>query len=234
MASCALTVVGAAAGCGSDTSPGSATPTGSVAVGRVLSQRELDQLAVEKADLAGFDISALEGMGLPAEPREVAQRPRITPDECQAVYDMTGGGSGYQPVGRVVQSVDDASAKHLQGVTVTLSSYQPGDAPKAVEDLRGSVGDCEKFTAPPDAGTAYTYTDVEALPDPQLGDEALSYRVSQNIPADDTGDALAIQFAYVVVRTGPTVTTFAASPFKPGISAEVPQAVITAQLAKLT
>ncbi|WP_329133214.1 hypothetical protein OG552_15290 [Streptomyces sp. NBC_01476] len=70
-------------------------------------------------------------------------------------------------------------------------------------------------------------------PAPHLGDLAISYVMTQNLPADDEGPAAATQFAYTVIRSGTTVATFFSMPPQAGTPARIPQQVITAQINKL-
>ena len=140
--------------------------------------------------------------------------------------------------GRVVQAAEDTSTDDGQQTIVTLASYTKTTAAKAIADLRKSVGSCTSFVGPA-TGDEYTYKNVTALPDPSLGDEAVSYRMDQYLPGISEGDSALMpptQEIYVVVRVGATLVSFSSFsiPTQGAQPAQIPPQVLTAQLKKLT
>jgi hypothetical protein len=72
------------------------------------------------------------------------------------------------------------------------------------------------------------------VPVSRLGDDALSFRVTQILPADESGGPVSLDMLVLLVRTGPTVAAFTAvNDADPTEPATMPTAVVTAQLGKL-
>ncbi|WUD77265.1 hypothetical protein OG937_38940 [Streptomyces sp. NBC_00510] len=158
------------------------------------------------------------------------------PARCKPLYDMTAFVGRYQPVWQVAKIVSRTSDEgDTSSTTVALNSYRQQESVKMMTDLRGALDTCTKFAPPGSSATGWTYSDIRKLPDPSLGDDALSYRMTLDMPADDMGPAHSVVFTYVVVRSGTTVTTFASNLFGVnGKPTKVPRQVIDAQLKKLS
>ncbi|WP_329138310.1 hypothetical protein OG552_30320 [Streptomyces sp. NBC_01476] len=147
---------------------------------RVLGQRELEQAGIGAADLKGFTFNFLAGKGLPSGVKDVSQRPRPVPAPCRPLYDMTQYISGYQPVARVIEEARSPTDGQ-PATTIALASYKETEAPKTIADLQNAVRSCTTFTTS-DYGTRYIYTDIKTQPAPHLGDQAISYVMTQNLP----------------------------------------------------
>ncbi|WP_326580846.1 hypothetical protein OIE69_42595 [Actinacidiphila glaucinigra] len=232
---CVLTV--AVVGCGHEDGDGArashperqaAAPT------KVLGHRELERTALESGDVDGFSVGPMVGDAGAGQP-VVSQVPPA-PSRCKPLNDMTGFVGRYQPVWQVAKTVGRTSDESdMSSTTVALNSYRQQDSVKVVTELRGALDTCTKFTPPGSSTTGWTYSHIRKLPDPSLGDDALSYRITLDMPADDAGPAHSVVFSYVVVRSGTTVTTFASNLF--GVNdepTEVPRQLIDAQLKKLS
>lgn len=72
------------------------------------------------------------------------------------------------------------------------------------------------------------------VPAPRLGDDTLSFRVTQVLPADESGGSISLDTLVLLVRTGPTVAVFIAdNDSTPARPATMAAAVVKAQIAKL-
>lgn len=243
-----VAALGTLSGCGSDDAADSgnspqhkqtSAPAAKKAPAHVLSQQELDHAALVATDLTKYSVETIAGKGKPVGRLDADHRTLITAKGCQPLYDMTRFVTAYPATtGRVVQAAEDTSTEDGQQTVVTLASYTKTTAAQGIADLRKSLGSCTAFVGPV-AGDTYTYKGVTALPDPHLGDEAVSYRMDRYIPGISEGESAILppaQEIYVVVRVGATLVSFSsfAIPTPGAHPAQIPPQVLTAQLKKLT
>jgi hypothetical protein len=211
----------------------SASATTTAPASGVPGEQQLEQAALADSDLPGFEISPIVGDGASLQPTVIAQR-SPSPAPCKPLNDMTEYLGRFQPVWQVVKGVGVPGKDDVPSTTVALASYNAQDAGTVMTELSGALARCTRF-APPQPNEGMTYSRIQKLPAPTLGDDAICYRMTQNMPADDVASALSIASTYLVVRTGTTVTTFASNytgtHSKP---ADVPQEIIDTQLKKLT
>ncbi|MYS25065.1 MULTISPECIES: hypothetical protein [unclassified Streptomyces] len=248
-AGCVLAL--AAVGCGHESGTGAApsakaqtaqpgTPSASastsaapVSASKVLSEGQLEQAGLTGSDLPGFQVAPLVGDGSDQQPTVVAQRPP-SPAQCAPLNNMTEYLGRFQPVWQVVKAIAAPGKNNIPSTTVALASYKAQDAATVMTELHGALADCTRF-APPQPSEGLTFTHIQKLSAPAMGDDAISYRMTQNTPTDNVASALSVVYSYLVVRTGTTVTTFVSNytgaNSKP---ADVPQEIIDTQLKKLT
>lgn len=86
----------------------------------------------------------------------------------------------------------------------------------------------------PPPRTPRTTPAPRTVPAPRLGDDTLSFRVTQVLPADESGGSISLDTLVLLVRTGPTVAVFIAdNDSTPARPATMAAAVVKAQIAKL-
>ncbi|MFF3559303.1 hypothetical protein ACFYXS_04585 [Streptomyces sp. NPDC002574] len=222
----------AAVGCGNG-GVTEASPVGKRTAGpaKAWGEKELERIALAPGDLDGFSVSPMVGEVGAGQPKVNPIAP--DPAQCKPLNDMIGYVGRYQPVWQVAKTVGETPGGHRDTV-VALNSYRQQESVKVMTELRSALGICTKF-ALPYTTLGWTYSDIQKLPDPSLGDDSLSYRITLNMPADDIGPAQSVVFSYLVVRNGTTVTTFTSNPV--GVTnkpTEVPRQVVDAQLEKVT
>ncbi|MFJ4410743.1 hypothetical protein [Streptomyces sp. NPDC088910] len=223
----------AAAPSGATRAPSSVLPP--KAPGGVLDQHGLDTAALDPSDLIGYEILTIGGKGKPVGLLDTSQRIPIAPAACQPVWDVIRYRTAYPATGRVVQTAEDTSQDNGQQTSIILASYTPTTASLAISDLHQALRKCTAFKGIP-GDTEYTYNNLKELPDPHLGDEAISYRMTRTLRGKAATMVPPTQHSYIVVRIGATLITFSSF----GVSKEndkdtqIPLPVLAAQIKKLT
>ncbi|MEU4096867.1 hypothetical protein [Streptomyces sp. NPDC026673] len=230
-----VTVAGCGYGDGGGDGAGASHPEKRAAApAKILSHQELERTALESKDVDGFSIGPMVGDVGAGQP--VVSQVSPAPARCKPINDMTAFVGRYQPVWQVAKTVGRTSDEaNRSSTTVALNSYRQQDSTKVMTELRGALDTCTEFAPPASATTGWTYSQIRELPDPSLGDDALSYRMTLNMAADDVGPAQSVVFTYVVVRSGTTVATFTSNLL--GVNnkpTDVPRHLIDAQLKKLS
>lgn len=238
-------------GCGDDTSPtasrnraalptapGSTAPSTSTTRAEPLTQTELWDAVVTAEDLAGFHVGYTQIKGRPYPPGIPPDRlPAVHPDGCAPVYWSTQAVSAYPITARLDAEADTTHAPGQVG-SIALAVYSAANAPKVMTDLRNALLACadahiERHDPLAD-GISFTHPEVR--PAPHLGDDALSFRLTQNVAGDDTyPEAIDVPMAFTVVRVGTTVVTvWSMSAEDRTQPAVIPPRLVPAQVAKLT
>ncbi|MFI5757342.1 hypothetical protein [Streptomyces sp. NPDC051569] len=204
------------------TGGGSGTGTGGNASAsggeRVLSQAELDRAILAADDVPGFTVDPADG---PPPGAETADRA-----ECAPLIALINGRPEPLAQATAYRRIADA-ADSLTTISEFLTAHGPQAASILLGRLRDAVEACaDGFTAT-GGGSSSHYTAVKRLHAVEDGDEAVAYQV--------TGDREGLPFPLIfhVVRVGGTVATFhAADP--DGVGApQLPDALLSAQAAKL-
>ncbi|MEV6654865.1 hypothetical protein [Streptomyces sp. NPDC051219] len=188
--------------------------------GKVLGQRELEQAAVSREDLPKRAFDAL------LDPIST-ERSAVDPAPCQAVADSAGLASWILPKARVKQVIGSAEGDH--GGSMALASHTPTEAAGMIQQVQTAVRSCKAFTQ----AFGFAYEAVTPLPDPELGDESVSFRLLQVVSSEGV-KPLKVPMTVIVVRAGTTVATFQAANIKRDGHAVVPSDVVNKQLTKLT
>ncbi|MBY8880310.1 hypothetical protein [Actinacidiphila acidipaludis] len=203
---------------------------------KVLSRQELNRLLLGEHELAGYDIGYIGDRNTPAPVVAPSSLPRVTPADCRSVYEGTEGLSAYPYSATVAESAEPTGPQDHQRVTFTLLSYTPATAPKVFTDLRAALPACASSTIHPSAGGTSDSPDFahpRNVSSPHLGDDAISFRLTEVLPKSEFSASISLDMRVLLVREGSTVVVFTAeSDSDPGKPATMPNAVVTAQLAK--
>ncbi|SHM96904.1 hypothetical protein [Actinacidiphila paucisporea] len=239
----AVLVLASLAGCGSDsTTPGARAAQSATSVSgvpaRPLSQAELWNAVITAEDVPGFEVDYVQSRNAPFRPGIPANRlPAVFPAACAPAYWSTQAASAY-PAGARIDAMAHTTGTPEQFGNVVLTDYSATGASAAMADLRTSLKACagahiERHD--PLAG-GISFTRPTLRPGPRLGDDALTYRITQNVAGDDLDpEPLEVPMTFTVVRTGTTVVTF----WNQGDATSATPAVIApplipAQITKLT
>ncbi|WP_103886492.1 hypothetical protein [Actinacidiphila yanglinensis] len=212
----------------------------------MLGQADLERAVVGPKDVPGWDTGTLVGRGgdglrIGQSIPDVSRFPKPRPAACGPLNSAAGMVGDRQYHALVEQTVSRSSAKDPEGeqtVTMSLTAYSAADAPRVMADLRTSLRTCTSFRTPlePDMG----YSDPRPLAEPKLGDDAVSYRITQSNPSvdrsgnDDGGPRVDAHFHYVVVRCGTGIAVFSAMAFPQDTRPpQVPMDLVAAQVDKL-
>ncbi|MCT9078656.1 hypothetical protein [Streptomyces fulvoviolaceus] len=110
------------------------------------------------------------------------------------------------------------------GISVLLGSYQGVDAEQGIADLESSVVACPDGV---EVSDDFKVSAVKSLDAPDVGDDAVAFRLVGGLNGDDT------PAAYTVVRSGTNLAMFYAVSLTDPKTVAVPDEVVSAQVAKL-
>ncbi|MEU7579584.1 hypothetical protein AB0B50_18480 [Streptomyces sp. NPDC041068] len=160
---------------------------------------KLEKAALATGDVKGYKIEKPE-----AAEAEGADRPtgKPSPAECAPLAAVLDVGAPSKPKARAGRVVTPTSDEDVTTTRVELSAFAEADAKKAMADLSAATKSkkCADFRV-----GDQRYFGVEALPAPDKGDEAISYKVAQR-----KGEYVTRESA-TVVRSGSTLVAFDAS-----------------------
>lgn len=192
---------GSGSGSGSDSGSGTGGGAGS---GGSRAVAKLEKAALKADDIKGYKVEKAD---------EAAARPAgtVSPAVCAPLAAVLGPGTPPKAdahVGRVLSGSDASGGSRGSGESdlpitdVGLSAYPGADATKTMEGLRAALKSkkCSTFGV-----GAHRYLGVHALPAPDKGDEAVSYKLAQR-----KGEFL-MRESVTVVRRGGTLVVFEAS-----------------------
>ncbi|GAA2936369.1 hypothetical protein ACFPN0_21345 [Kitasatospora cinereorecta] len=195
-------------------------PTGD---GRTLTEAELADVALTTGELADYEVTPMQG-------DDERGTERSEDAACRPLAGIINGSPEPAPAATVFRTVMDTSEEGQDDQTVVteiLTSHPQGGAEQLLRSVRDAVKACaDGFRTTSDDGPS-TYTEVEELPAPAAGQEALAYQVTGSLEGDE------VPLVFHLVRTGSTVVTFYAADFLGGTTPQVPAALVTAQAAKL-
>ncbi|MEW1776095.1 hypothetical protein [Streptomyces sp. NPDC086777] len=182
----------------------------------------LDPQSLKQATLTGkstgFDFKQVSKADT-----EAGRDMKADKSECQPLASLAGGYTHIEAVSTEHRSLEPTDASNATVGSMWLSSHSEKNAKLVMSDLRTSLQKCPKGFKT----LGLTYTDVKRLKDPGLGDEAVSYGIT-NVVAKQS-----LRMTYTVVRKGGVVATFyGVNMLAPGKSA-MPETTIKAQLAQL-
>ncbi|MEU0808813.1 hypothetical protein [Streptomyces sp. NPDC005970] len=201
-------------------------PGGDTAVAAPLAKADLEKAVIVKADVKGFEVEKMTD-------KEYADggAAKAAKAECQPLAQMMGAeqnpvpkASAYATFASGTPGGDDADLG-LTGM-IRVSSYAEAGAEQTISDLRGALTACAGgFKATDGSGDKADVSKVETLTAPKLGDEALAYTVT------DKQEGAAVKFT--VVRSGTHLSVFFGVNIANPAKSEIPEAVVSAQVAKL-
>ncbi|MET8453973.1 hypothetical protein [Streptomyces sp. NPDC005209] len=148
--------------------------------------------------------------------------PRISPASCQRVFESAQQAGAYRQYART----DNLITGHGDPVEVALTAYRPTDAHKVLAYLRAALPGCTAYAGPVDMSEGFEHPQL--LPDPDLGDEAVEYGITEKIT--DEHDTLRVPHHYLLVRKGSVFAWFMVSTL-PGAKVALRMDVINTQLA---
>ncbi|MFJ1967460.1 hypothetical protein ACIO93_02200 [Streptomyces sp. NPDC087903] len=198
----------------SPSGPGSAPASAeasSEAPGDPLSAAELKSAALSGSDADGFQVAAF-----PAKP---AGGGTAAPAACQPLENMRTASPDPAPKafeGLLAYATSGSAAG--SATTVGLMAYEQSDAQSVLDGLRTALKTCTAYT-----GGVPARTTADTAKAPDAGDDAVAFHLKTD---GDTSDA------FVVVRSGATVVLFSTVSGTHS-AAEVPEALVSAQIEKL-
>ncbi|MFI5633979.1 hypothetical protein ACIA8E_32330 [Streptomyces sp. NPDC051664] len=221
---------------GRASSPSSAKPSGDDAsspppspstlpagTGKVLTEAELTEAALATGDLADYEVTPLQGS-------EDTGTEKAENQACRPLAAVIDGAPEPAATATVLRTVMDRSEEGKDDQTVVteiLTSHPKGAAQQVLRDVRDAVQACAGgFRTSSDEGPS-TYSKVDLLDAPRVGEESIAYQVTGNIEGDK------VPLVFQLVRRGSTVVTFYVADFVDATPPELPAEVVTAQLAKL-
>ncbi|MFF7261343.1 hypothetical protein ACFZCL_13795 [Streptomyces sp. NPDC008159] len=181
-----------------------------------LTEAQLQKAALTKGDVKGYTIADMPAEDMPAE--TVPAQPAA----CQPIANMfffTSDPQAKARAGRTVTPKDELSGSVI---SLALAAHEQSDAEKVMADLRKATENCTKYEH-----VGNKYSGVEALPAPEQGDEAVSYKLKGDI------EGAKIPMSFTVVRSGSTLIGFYSMNMLDADKAKVPAEVLEAQIAKL-
>ncbi|MGW6098121.1 hypothetical protein ACWFRK_28060 [Streptomyces sp. NPDC055157] len=209
---------------GNDTSslppPASTPPAGT---GKVLTEAELTEAALATGDVADYEVTPLQGS-------QDTGTEKAENQACRPLAAVINGAPEPAAAATVFRTVMDRSEEGKDDQTVVteiLTSHPKGAAQQVLRDVRDAVQACAGgFRTSSDEGPS-TYSKVDLLDAPRVGEESIAYQVTGNIEGDK------VPLVFQLVRRGSTVVTFYVADFVDATPPELPAEVVIAQLAKL-
>ncbi|WP_306327065.1 hypothetical protein [Streptomyces venezuelae] len=182
----------------------------------------LDGNALEKAAITGMT-AGYDARKIAKSEVEAGRDMRADTKACQPLASLIGGFTHIPAVSTVHRSLQPAEATNATVGSMWLSSHSEANATRVMKELRTAVTACPKGFKT----LGLTYGDVEGLPAPKLGDEAVGYRITGEIGKQK------MPMTYTVVRSGGVVAAFYGVNMLDPKKAAIPEAVVKAQLDRL-
>ncbi|MFE7787506.1 hypothetical protein [Streptomyces sp. NPDC057460] len=211
---------------GNDTSSPPPPPSPSTlpaGTNKVLTETELTEAALATGDVAGYEVTPLQGS-------QETGTEKAENQACRPLAAVINGAPEPAATATVFRTVMDKSEEGKDDRTVVteiLTSHPKGAAQQVLRDVRDAVQACAGgFRTSSDEGPS-TYSKVDLLDAPRVGEESIAYQVTGNIEGDK------VPLVFHLVRRGSTVVTFYVADFVDAAPPELPAEVVTAQLAKL-
>ncbi|MFE5715738.1 hypothetical protein ACFQ7J_33580 [Streptomyces sp. NPDC056501] len=182
----------------------------------------LDGKALEKVAItgmtAGFDAKKIAKAEV-----EAGRDMKADKKACQPLASLIGGFTHVPAVSTVHRSLQPGEATNATVGSMWLASHSADNAGRVMKELRAAVTDCPKGFKT----LGLTYGEVENLPAPKLGDEAVGYRITGVVGKQK------VPMTYTVVRSGGVIAAFYGVNMLDTKKAAIPEAVVKAQLDRL-
>ncbi|MEU0025806.1 hypothetical protein [Streptomyces sp. NPDC006335] len=182
----------------------------------------MDPQSLEKAAISGkstgFEFKKVSEADAVAGQDMEADKP-----ECQPLASLAGGYTHIKAVSVEHRSLQPSEATNATIGSMWLASHSEKNAERVMSDLRTSLKKCAKGFKT----LGLTYKDVKHLKDPSLGDDAVSYRIT-NVVAKQS-----VPMTYTIVRKGGVIAAFYGVNMLTPEKSAIPEAAIEAQLEKL-
>jgi hypothetical protein len=143
--------------------------------------------------------------------------------ECQPLASLAGGYTDIEAVSVEHRSLEASKATNATVGSMWLASHSEKNAELVMSNLRTSLKKC------PDGfkTLGLAYKSVQQLKDPDLGDDAVSYRITNVVGKQS------VPMTYTVVRKGGVIAAFYGVNMLTPKNSAIPETTIKAQLEKL-
>lgn len=141
---------------------------------------------------------------------------------CQPLASLAGGTTHIAPVSVVHRSLEPVEAKNATVGSMWLASHSEKNAERVMSDLRESLKKCKGFKT-----LGLAYTSVRRLGDPKLGEEAVSYRITNVVSKQK------VPMTFTVVRAKGVIAAFYGVNMLDTKKSAVPEKLIRSQLSRL-
>ncbi|MFJ5261236.1 hypothetical protein ACIQAC_12325 [Streptomyces sp. NPDC088387] len=239
-------ITGCSSDGGSTDSEGSADSGSGAADAKALSKTDLEKLLLVVSDVKGYRVDSGDDT-LPKSKTEVKTDKAACDPLAWATAGLAPGETDANVSNTVAEDptagaatptdpsdLSDEDIENALGAAMTfvgLSSYEGDGAEKAMKAVSDGVGACAGGYALTTAAESSKVTKVASVEGSGQGDESVAF--SEGVDMDGEGTAT---FLTEVVRKGNTVATFYTVDFSSlgsGKAAEIPAAVVEAQVAKI-
>ncbi|NGO75840.1 hypothetical protein G6045_09170 [Streptomyces sp. YC504] len=178
-----------------------------------LTEAQLKQAIIGDTEVKGLKFSA-EGTD------EAAPESEEMSGECQPLGDVLSENTDPKPKANTAKAGMDGQMSQL--AYVALSAHEQADAEKVLGEVREASKNCKGFTD--SEGVKST---VEALADPQAGDEAVAYKIGGKV------EGQTVSMVVNVVRSSSTLAVFYGMNMADGSKSEIPQGLLDLQIKKI-
>lgn len=195
-----------------------------------LPKAALEKAVVVKADVKGFEVEKMTD-------KEYSDggNAKAAEAKCQPLAQLMGAQTNPAPKDSAYATFSSAGALTGSGKGsgtatgfIRVSAYAEAGAEQTVSDLRGALAACAGgFKATDGSGEKADVAKVETLTAPKLGDEALAYTLAE------TGAEDIATVKFTIVRSGTHLSVFFGVDIENPTKPLLPDAVVSAQVAKL-
>ncbi|GHF91356.1 hypothetical protein ACFFSH_19145 [Streptomyces filamentosus] len=182
----------------------------------------LDTPALEEVVLTGT-VAGMEAKKIAKAEVEAGRDMDADRKECRPLASMIGGFTHITPVATAHRSLQSAKATEATVGSMWLASHSEQNATRVMDELGAAVTACPKGFKT----LGLTYGKVEKLPAPELGAQAVAYRITGDIGKQK------VPMTYTVVREGGVIAAFYGVNMLDPENAAIPEAVVKAQLDRL-
>ncbi|SEQ58093.1 hypothetical protein [Streptomyces radiopugnans] len=235
----ALALVLAATACGGDGGGGGGSrEAGGAGPSPSSAAEEADGSAASEAGRERLEAAAFEAGGTAAsyqvspdteEPLWDLMEYRADRAECQPLVSLAAGAVDDDPVAEVHRDVeldDLGEGPTGRSVAVQLRSYGPGGAARVLSALRRAGTECAGGFTEERVLAKAVYRSVEPVGAPEVGDEAVAYRLRIG---DVKDEELVLTEYLTVVRSGSTTLSFRLEALSLDDPGPVPDDLVLAQ-----
>ncbi|MFI0895145.1 hypothetical protein [Streptomyces sp. NPDC020983] len=157
----------------------------------------------------------------------LGQTATATPAVCQPIQDMGAGEKSVRPTAAANQNYSQKSKPFVK-VFGRIAAYAPGEAEKAMADLKAAAKACPAYTFKDEADGTAGKALVKSLQPLSLGDDA----VTLELTVTSDGDSMVLPFTQI--RVGSTIALFATMDvMKLDRAVEFPHELLAKQVEKL-
>jgi hypothetical protein len=167
--------------------------------------------------------NGFEWKQVPESEAKAAAGTKADPAECQPLASLAAGTTSIEPVSLVHRSLEPTDAKNATVGSMWLASHSKKNAERVMEDLRASLKKCPKGFKT----LGLAYKSVKQLDEPDLGDEAVVYRLTNVVGKQS------MPMTFTVVRKGGLIAAFYGVNMLDEEKARIPEPVVKAQLKQL-